>query len=77
MHQSIIEFGGKAPDGSVLQAGTHAAVLDDIPEDMDVFHVLVRQPQVPQYVVTDAFVYVIAVDGSIRLIGRREEVLGT
>ncbi|HSQ29371.1 MAG TPA: hypothetical protein VLN49_05945 [Gemmatimonadaceae bacterium] len=76
LHNAIIEFTGAAPKpGSTLQAGTHAAVRDDIPEDSDVFHVLVRQPAVPEYIVTNAFVYRVDVDGSIHLLGRRTELL--
>lgn len=77
LHNTIIEFTGAAPKpGSTLQAGTHSAVLDDIPEDTDVLHVLLRQPDVPEYIVTNAFVYRIDVDGSIRLLGRRKGLLG-
>lgn len=77
LHNAIIEFTGAPPKpGSTLQAGTHAAVRDDIPEDTDVLHVLVRQPAVPEYIATNAFVYRIDVDGSIHLLGRRKEVLG-
>ena len=77
LHNAIIEFTGAPPKpGSILQAGTHAAVRDDIPEDTDVLHVLVRQPAVPEYIATNAFVYRIDVDGSIHLLGRRTEVFG-
>lgn len=75
LHNTIIEFamqGGK--DAPV--ASTHSAVLDDIPEDTDVFHVLVREPRVPEYIVSDAFVYRITPDGRIALLGRRQDVLG-
>lgn len=75
LHQAIIEFGAPSDSGSVA-AGGHAAILDDVPEDTDVFHVLVRRPRVPQYVVTEAFVYRIDPDGVIHLLGRREDVLG-
>lgn len=76
LHNALIEFPGKTPDGHTLAAGGHAAVLDDIPEDTDVFHVLVRRPQLPQYIVTDAFLYRITPDGVITLMGRREDILG-
>jgi hypothetical protein len=80
LHRAVIEFSGaRAANGGAgnrLTAATHTAILDDIPEDTDVFHVLVRRPQVPEYIVTDAFVYSISVDGNIRLLGRREAILG-
>ncbi len=76
LHNAVIEFTGAPPKpGSTLQAGTHSAVRDDIPEDTDIFHVLVRQPAVPEYIVTNAFVYRVDVDGSIHLLGRRTDVL--
>jgi hypothetical protein len=76
LHNTIIEFAGSSPDGERMQAAVHSAVLDNVPEDTDVFHVLARTPKVPQYIVTDEFVYRIGVDGVIDLLGRREEVLG-
>jgi hypothetical protein len=45
--------------------GYHTAILDDIPEDTDVFHVLAREPKVPELVVTAKYVYRILIDGSI------------
>ena len=76
LHNAVIEFGAGREPGKVLQAGSHAAVLDDIPEDTDVFHVLTRTPRVPEYIVTDAFMYRIDADGAITLLGRREDILG-
>ena len=76
LHREILEYGPQAQSGSALQATMRVAVLDDIPEDTDVFHVVIRQPQVTEYIVTDAFVYSIRSNGEIKLHGRREEVLG-
>lgn len=79
LHNAVIEFGTPADTtrkGYSLEAGVQTAVLDNVPEDTDVFHVLVREPRVAQYVITDAFVYRVETSGDIRLLGRREEVLG-
>jgi hypothetical protein len=76
LHNALLEYSGQSRPGSELKAGTHAAILDDIPEDTDVFHVLVRRPSVPEYIPTQAFVYAIYPDGGIRLFGRTEDVLG-
>ena len=76
LHNALLEFTARGDSNHTLQAGTHTAILDDVPEDTDVFHVLVRQPRVPDYIVTDAFLYIIDPDGRIRLVGRREDVLG-
>lgn len=75
LHNAIIEAGPPPAGANRLAARTHTAVLDDIVEDTDVFHVLGREPSVPEYVVTESFVYVIAPNGAIR-VGRRSAVLG-
>ncbi len=63
LHISIIEFSPTTNEN--VQAGFHTAVLDDIPEDTDVFHVLSRRPPVPEYVGTKQFVFRIETDGTI------------
>src|SRR5688572_22980521 len=79
LHNVINEFDMRAETtrkDQNLVAGMQTAVLDNLPEDTDVFHVLVRQPRVAQYVATDLFVYRIETSGEIKLLGRREDVLG-
>lgn len=63
LHKSIIEF--KVPKDTIPQTGYHTAIMDDIPEDSDVFHVLARSPKVPELIVTDKYVYQVKIDGSI------------
>lgn len=62
MHKAIIEF----TTGENVHAGFHTAVLDEVPEDTDVFHVLTRKPSVPQWIATRSFVYRIEPDGTAR-----------
>jgi hypothetical protein len=76
LHKAVIEYAAHTAGSGKIEAGTHTAVLDDIPEDTDVFHVLVRQPRVPEYIVTDAFMYYVTPTGDIRLVGRRPDGLG-
>jgi hypothetical protein len=77
LHKELLERGGAPPRPDArLEAGMHAAVLDDIPEDTDVFHVLAREPAVPEYIITDAFIYRVETNGQIRFGGRRKDVLG-
>jgi hypothetical protein len=71
LHNTVIEYAPQQAGADKLQARTHTAVLDDIPEDTDVFHVLTRQPRVPEYIMTDAFMYAISTKGDIRIVGRR------
>ena len=75
MHKGVIEY--SAPREGKVEMFTHAAVLDDVPEDTDVFVVLTRTPRVPEYLVTDAFVYRLDVDGTIRCLGATKDVLRT
>ncbi len=63
LHKSIIEF--QVPKDQIPQSGYHTAILDDIPEDTDVFHVLARQPSIPELIVTNKYVYQVKADGSI------------
>ncbi len=65
LHISIIEFDTSTPEAQKIEGGFHIAVLDDIPEDTDVFHVLSRKPSVPQWIGTKKYVYRIEPDGTI------------
>ncbi len=66
LHNTIIEYGAPPPrKGAELKAGYHTAVLDDRPEDTDVFLVLTRQPRVPEYIVSQTFYFRIDLDGRI------------
>lgn len=66
LHNTVLEYGPPQPqNGGRLEAGYHTAVLDDRPEDTDVFLVLSRRPQVPEYVVSQSFYFRIDVDGQI------------
>ena len=70
LHKSVIEF--SVPEGVKPETGYHTAVLDDAPEDTDVFHVLARQPKIAELVVTNKYVYRIAEDGTIMYLMTRE-----
>jgi hypothetical protein len=73
LHRSIIEF--QVPKDQIPQSGYHTAVMDDIPEDTDVFHVLTRQPTLPEMIVTNKYVYNVKPDGSIMYLMTREAFL--
>lgn len=77
LHNAIIE---RAPppagDPSQVAAGFHTHVLDEVPEDTDVFHVLSRQPPAPEIIATEQFVYVVEPDGNIKYLGKPADVLG-
>ena len=65
LHNSVLEYGPPKPDGDRRAAGYHSAVLADAPEDTDVFLVLTRQPQVPEYIISASYYFRIDTDGRI------------
>ena len=62
MHKAILEFSTQEN----TKAGFHTAVMDQVPEDTDVFFVLTRKPSVPEWIATRLFVYLVEPDGKIR-----------
>jgi hypothetical protein len=76
LHNSIIEKEMPKEEGATKVAmGYHTHVLDDIPEDTDVFHVLTRKPAVPEIIATRQFVYQVDASGEVKYLGRAEELL--
>jgi hypothetical protein len=75
LHKSVIEVEPPKDDTNKQVAGIHTHVLDDIPEDTDVFHVLTRKPSVPEMVVTKQFVFQVDPDGGIKYVGKAKDVL--
>jgi len=69
----VIEF--QVPKDINPETGYHTAVLDDIPEDTDVFHVLTRSPKIPELIVTNKYVYQVKPDGAIVYVMTREAFL--
>lgn len=64
MHNSIIDFNLKVPpEIKEVTADYHSAVLDEAPEDTDVFFAMSRKPSVNHTIVTKHFVYEILPDG--------------
>lgn len=76
LHNSILEV-EPPPDAANQQmaAGYHTHVLDDVPEDTDVFHVLTRKPTAPELIATQQFVFQVNPDGTIKYLGKAEDVL--
>jgi hypothetical protein len=76
MHAGLVEADrGTSTDAARLVARKGRKALRDLPEDSDVFHVLMGRPATPEIVVTPHFRYEIGVDGSIRVLGK-ETVVG-
>jgi len=72
MHAGMME--SNRGDARLVAKGGKA--LRDLPEDSDVFHVLVNRPTAAKVVVTPHHQYRIDVDGSIRLLQGKETVVG-
>lgn len=75
LHRAIIENEPPKDKDQQLMAGIHTHVLDETPEDTDVFHVLTRKPSVPELIRTEHFVFVVEPDGGIKYLGKADEVL--
>ncbi|HKO15607.1 MAG TPA: hypothetical protein VJU87_05170 [Gemmatimonadaceae bacterium] len=76
LHLSIIEFDRDSQPDARYTPGSHTTEIDDVPEDTDVAHVLLRRPRVFEYVFTTEYLYMINEDGSIRLVMGRAGLLG-
>ena len=72
LHKTILDRSYKLEDGTKAKKGFHTAVLAPIPEDTDVFHVLFREPKIPEVIVTKHCTYQINVDGGIVLLGEEK-----
>lgn len=70
MHKTILEYAAPIDRSESMAGGYHTHVLSDLPEDTDVMLVLTRQPRVPETVGAGAYIFTIAVDGSITVADR-------
>ena len=77
MHDAIVEAGRMPTDPTRSIARKGRKALRDLPEDTDVFHVLMGQPATPEIVATPHFRYEIGADGSIKMLQGKETVVGT
>ncbi len=74
LHKVIFEPELPTPGG--VESGFHIAVLDDIPEDTDVFYVLTRRPSAVELIATKNYVYKINKDGEIAYLGLAQDIFG-
>ena len=70
MHKTILERAPPTDPSESIAGGYHTHVLSDLPEDTDVMLVLTRQPRVPETVGAGAYVFTVAVDGTITVADR-------
>ena len=65
LHNTVLEYTRMQRPGAQAVAGSHTAVLDDRPEDTDVFHVLSREPKLPEYIASQSYFFRVDLDGRI------------
>jgi len=75
MHVGMLEANREAGSGDARLVAKGKA-MRDLPEDSDVFHVLMNRPTAAKVVVTPHHRYRIDVDGSITLLQGKETVVG-
>ena len=66
LHKTILENQHAPSSDKKTVAGYHTHVLTDMPEDTDVFHVLVQSPPRAEYVGTKSGTYLVNPDGTIK-----------
>lgn len=70
MHNAVMTpSADSVPSNSRMVAGFHNDVVENVPQDTDVFHVLARKPPLPEFVNAQGQFYLINVDGSIEYKG--------
>lgn len=74
MHVGMVEVKRGAGTTVRLTAGK-LRKLNDLPEDSDVFHVLMGRPAAPEVLVTSRRQYLIGADGSIKIVQGKETAI--
>ncbi len=65
MHKAILEIPMPEREGLTLTGSVHNDLFSNVPEDTDVFHVLIRRPLLPDFVSAGGRMFLIKTDGSI------------
>lgn len=68
MHRTILEL----EVDPKMEGGFHTAIVDNAPEDTDVFYVLARKPPAPEFIMTEKFLYHVETDGTIKYLMTKE-----
>jgi len=81
LHNAIIEYkdltkSEKAKEGWKTKLGVHNHILDDVPEDTDVFFAMTRKPLVCEMIITWEYTYMVCPDGTIEYKGESAKLFG-
>jgi len=74
LHNAILDYkdptkSGEAKKGDKVEMGYHNHILDDVPEDTDVFFAMTRKPSIPEMIITWEYTYMVYPDGTIKYEG--------
>jgi hypothetical protein len=73
LHMGLIPNQGPIPPGATFEGGVHSHVLSNVPEDTDVFHVLIRKPSTPETIATQIAIYTVNPDGTIKIVQKMKK----
>jgi hypothetical protein len=81
LHRAIIEYtdftkSKKAKEGWKTEMGIHNHILDDVPEDTDVFLAMTRKPPVCEMIISWEYTYMACPDGTIKYQGESAKLFG-
>lgn len=81
LHKSIVEYkdftkSKKAKEGWTTEMGVHNHILDDVPEDTDVFLAMTRKPLLSEMIITWEYTYMVRPDGTIKYEGESAKMFG-
>lgn len=81
LHKAVVAYkdpvkSGQSKKGFETTMGVHNHILDDVPEDTDVFLALTRKPSVPEMIITWEYTYMVRPDGTIKYEGESAKLFG-
>lgn len=81
LHKAILEYkdplkSRQAKQGDKPVMGFHNHILDDVPEDTDVFYAMTRKPLAPEMIITWEYTYMVSPDGTIKYEGESAKLFG-
>ena len=81
LHKAILEVkdpfkSGQAKKGDKAEMGYHNHILDDVPEDTDVFYAMTRKPSTPEVIIIWEYTYMVLPDGRIKYQGESANLFG-
>lgn len=81
LHNAILDYKDPAKTkegkgGYEATMGVHNHILDDVPEDTNVFFAMTRKPSIPELIITWECTYMVYSEGTIKYQGERAKLFG-